>query len=89
MGTVDKFQGREAEVVIISMATSSSEEMPRNIDFLFSKSRLNIAISRVKCLAILVANPELLSTRCKTPEQIAMVNTLCWAWSAFTHPAKG
>ena len=79
VGTVDKFQGQEAEVVIISMATSSGEEMPRNIDFLFSKNRLNVAISRAKCLAILVANPELLSTPCKTPEQIAMVNTLCWA----------
>jgi uncharacterized protein len=78
VGTVDKFQGQEAEVVIISMATSSGEEMPRNIDFLFSKNRLNVAISRAKCLAILIANPELLSTPCKTPEQIAMVNTLCW-----------
>jgi superfamily I DNA and/or RNA helicase len=82
VGTVDKFQGQEAEVVIISMATSNGEEMPRNIDFLFSKNRLNVAISRAKCLAILVANPELLSTPCKTPEQIAMVNTLCWLRSS-------
>jgi uncharacterized protein len=89
VGTVDKFQGQEAEVVIISMATSSGDEMPRNIDFLFSKNRLNVAISRAKCLAILVANPELLSTPCKTPEQIAMVNTLCWAWSEFTCSPKG
>jgi superfamily I DNA and/or RNA helicase len=84
VGTVDKFQGQEAEVVIISMATSSGEEMPRNIDFLFSKNRLNVAISRAKCLAILVANPELLSTPCKTPEQIAMVNTLCWLWADYS-----
>jgi uncharacterized protein len=83
VGTVDKFQGQEAEVVIISMATSSGEEMPRNIDFLFSKNRLNVAISRAKCLAILVANPELLSTPCKTPEQIAMVNTLCWVYQCY------
>jgi uncharacterized protein len=84
VGTVDKFQGQEAEVVIISMATSSGEDIPRNIDFLFSKNRLNVAISRAKCLAIIIANPDLLSTPCKTPEQIALVNTLCWAWSDFS-----
>lgn len=55
VGTVDKFQGQEAEAVIISMATSSGEDLPRNIDFLFSKNRLNVAISRAKCLAILLS----------------------------------
>jgi uncharacterized protein len=78
VGTVDKFQGQEAEAVIISMATSSGEDLPRNIDFLFSKNRLNVAISRAKCLAIVVASPKLLSVSCRTPEQIALVNTLCW-----------
>jgi uncharacterized protein len=84
VGTVDKFQGQEAEVVIISMATSSGDEMPRNIDFLFSKNRLNVAISRAKCLAILIASPALFSVQCRTPEEIALVNTLCWAWSEFS-----
>jgi predicted RecB family nuclease len=79
VGTIDKFQGQEAEAVIISMATSSGEDLPRNIDFLFSKNRLNVAISRAKCLAIVVASPKLLSVSCRTPEQIALVNTLCWA----------
>ena len=78
VGTVDKFQGQEAEAVIISMATSSGEDLPRNIDFLFSKNRLNVAISRAKCLAILVASTKLLAVNCRTPEQIALVNTLCW-----------
>lgn len=77
MGTVDKFQGQEAEVVIVSMATSSGDELPRNIEFLFSKNRLNVALSRAKCLAILVASPDLTAVHCKTPEQIALVNTLC------------
>ena len=86
VGTVDKFQGQEAEVVIISMATSSGDEMPRNTDFLFSKNRLNVAISRAKCLAILNASPALFSVQCRTPEEIALVNTLCWAWSAFSNP---
>ncbi len=83
VGTVDKFQGQEAEVVIISMATSSGDEMPRNIDFLFSKNRLNVAISRAKCLAILVINPNLLSVNCRTPDEIALVNTLCWVWREY------
>lgn len=78
VGTVDKFQGQEAEVVIVSMATSSGEYLPRFIEFLYSKNRLNVAISRAKCLALLVANPALLSIRCSTPEEMALVNTLCW-----------
>ena len=78
VGTVDKFQGQEAEVVIISMATSSGDYLPRFIEFLYSRNRLNVAISRARCLAILVANPALMSIRCTTPEQMALVNTLCW-----------
>lgn len=78
VGTVDKFQGQEAQVVIISMATSSGATMPRDMEFLFSRNRLNVAISRAKSLAVLVASPALLSVRCRTPEQMALVNTLCW-----------
>jgi len=78
VGTVDKFQGQEAEVVIISMATSSGDYLPRLIEFLYSRNRLNVAISRARCLAILVANPALMSIRCTTPEQMSLVNTLCW-----------
>lgn len=78
VGTVDKFQGQEAEAVIISMATSSGEDLPRHIEFLYSKNRLNVAISRARCLVILVANPALMTIRCTTPEQMALVNTLCW-----------
>lgn len=78
IGTVDKFQGQEAQVVIISMATSNADYLPRNIEFLFSKNRLNVALSRAKSLALLVASPELTSIRCKTPEQMTLVNTLCW-----------
>ncbi len=54
VGTVDKFQGQEAEIVLVSMTTSSEEELPRHIEFLYSKNRLNVAISRAKCLAVLV-----------------------------------
>jgi superfamily I DNA and/or RNA helicase len=82
VGTVDKFQGQEAELVIVSMTTSSERDLPRNIEFLYSKNRLNVAISRAKCLAVVVANPELMAVRCQTPEQMALVNTLCWVAEA-------
>jgi superfamily I DNA and/or RNA helicase len=79
VGTVDKFQGQEAQVVFFSMATSSGAELPRNLEFLFSRNRLNVAISRAKCLAVLVCSPELLQIRCRTVEQMRMVNALCRA----------
>lgn len=79
VGTVDKFQGQQAEVVIVSMTTSSNDYMPRFVDFLFSKNRLNVAISRARTLAVVIANPELLRVRCRSAEDMALVNTLCWA----------
>ena len=79
VGTVDKFQGQEAAVSLISMTTSSEADVPRYLEFLFSKNRLNVAISRARCLSVVVANPRLLDTRCRTPAEIALVNTLCWA----------
>lgn len=78
VGTVDKFQGQESQVVIFSMATSSNEDLPRYMGFLYSKNRLNVALSRARCLAILVANPRLLTINCNTVEQMGLVNTLCW-----------
>jgi uncharacterized protein len=77
VGTVDKFQGQEAPVVFFSMATSSGEDLPRNLEFLFSRNRLNVAISRAQSLAVLVASPRLLDIRCRTIEQMQMVNALC------------
>jgi hypothetical protein len=77
IGTVDKFQGQEAPVVLFSMAASSGEDLPRNLDFLFSRNRLNVAISRAQSLAVLVASPRLLEIRCRTIEQMRMVNALC------------
>jgi len=62
----------------VSMATSSGDDLPRYMEFLYSKNRLNVAVSRAQCLAILVANPRLLAINCSTPEQMALVNTLCW-----------
>ena len=78
VGTVDKFQGQEAQVVIVSLATSSGEYLPRFMEFLYSKNRLNVALSRARCLALLVASPKLLAIKCHTVDQIELVNTLCW-----------
>lgn len=78
VGTVDKFQGQEAEVALVSMATSSGEDLPRHLEFLFSKNRLNVAISRARCLAVVVASPDLLSVSCGTVDQMQLVNTMCW-----------
>ncbi|EIJ77001.1 MAG: uncharacterized protein C75L2_00630004 [Leptospirillum sp. Group II 'C75'] len=80
VGTVDKFQGQEAEAVLISMVTSSGEELPRNIEFLYSRNRLNVAISRARCLAVILASPKLLEVRCNSIEQMRLVNTLCRVW---------
>lgn len=77
IGTVDKFQGREAPVVLYSMATSSAEEVPRTLEFLFSRNRLNVAVSRAMCLALVVVSPRLLESRARTVEQMRLINALC------------
>jgi superfamily I DNA and/or RNA helicase len=78
VGTVDKLQGQEAAVVLISMTTSSGEDLPRNIEFLYSRNRLNVAISRARCLSVIFASLRLLEIPCHTIEQMQLVNTLCW-----------
>jgi predicted RecB family nuclease len=77
IGTVDKFQGQEAAAVIYSMATSTPEDAPRGMDFLYDLHRLNVAISRTQALAYLVCSPELLQVLCRTPHQIRLANALC------------
>ena len=76
-GTVDKFQGQEAPVSIYSMATSSPEDAPRGIEFLYSLNRLNVATSRARCLAAVVASPALIRVRARTPRQMRLANALC------------
>jgi uncharacterized protein len=76
-GTVDKFQGQEAPVSLYSMATSSPEDAPRGMEFLYSLNRLNVATSRARCLAVVVANPALIRVRARTPRQMQLANALC------------
>ncbi len=78
VGTIDKFQGQEALIVLISMVSSSAEDMPRNIDFLFSKNRLNVALSRAQCLAIMILNPNLFEVPCGQIKDMKSVNNFCW-----------
>ncbi len=77
VGTVDKFQGQEAPICLISMATSSGDDLPRDIAFLFSVNRLNVAISRAQALSVVFANPKLLDVPCKSIDQMRLVNALC------------
>ena len=77
VGTVDKFQGQEADVVVYSMASSSGEDVPRGLEFLLSRNRLNVAISRARCLAYLVCSPRLLEVNARTIPQMRLANALC------------
>lgn len=74
VGSVDKFQGLEAPIVILSMCTSDPNESPRGLDFLLNKNRLNVAISRAQVLAIIVGSPNLENTSVNNVEQIKLVN---------------
>lgn len=77
VGTVDKFQGQEAPIAIYSMASSSHADAPRGMEFLYSSNRLNVAISRAQCVAILIASPGVFEAECKTPRQMQLANAFC------------
>lgn len=77
VGTVDKFQGQQGAISVYSMASSSAADAPRGMEFLYSLNRLNVATSRARCLTVLVASPELIRVRCRTPRQMRLANALC------------
>ena len=77
VGSIDKFQGQEAPIVILSMCASDAADSPRGIDFLFSKNRLNVAVSRAQALAIIVGNPKLATTRVSNLQQMEQINFFC------------
>ena len=77
VGTVDRFQGQEAAVVLYSMTTSSADEAPRGMEFLYSPNRLNVATSRARCLAVLVGNPAVFTPPFRTPRQMMLANGFC------------
>ncbi len=77
VGTVDKFQGQEAPVTIYSLATSSAEDAPRAMEFLYDLHRLNVAVSRAQALTYLVASPTLLDASGRTPIQMELASAVC------------
>ncbi len=77
VGTVDKFQGQEAPVVVYSMTSSSVDDAPRGMSFLYDPHRFNVATSRARCVCIVVGSPALLEPDCRTPEQMRWANALC------------
>jgi uncharacterized protein len=77
VGTVDKFQGQEAFVVFYSMATSSGNDFPRDLGFLFEQNRFNVAISRARAMSVVVSSPQLLEIQCHTVDQMTLVNLMC------------
>jgi uncharacterized protein len=77
VGTIDKFQGLESPIVIVSLVASSSEDIPRGIEFLYSSNRLNVAISRAQTLCIVVGSSSLLAARCNSVQQMQLVNVFC------------
>jgi uncharacterized protein len=77
IGTVDKFQGQEAPVVIYSVTSTSADDAPRGVSFLYDLHRLNVAVSRAKALAVVLMSPELLDAPVRTPAQLRQVNALC------------
>lgn len=77
VGTVDKFQGQEAPVAILSLTASSGDDAPRGLGFLLSPNRLNVAISRAQCLSIVVGSPGLTSGLANTIEEAEQINRLC------------
>lgn len=77
IGSVDKFQGQEAPIVILSLGTSSAHDAPRGLDFVFNRNRLNVALSRAQSLAIVVGSPELSLSFAGSPWQMSLVNFFC------------
>jgi superfamily I DNA and/or RNA helicase len=90
VGTVDKFQGQQAAVVIYSLTTSAPEDAPRGMEFLYDLNRFNVATSRARCACILVGSARLFSPECRTPRQMELANVLChYAGMSMTASFRG
>lgn len=77
VGTIDKFQGQQAPITIITMATSDSESIPRGKRWLFERNRINVAVSRAQLISIIIFNPNLLQTNCSNIKEMKLLNTFC------------
>src|SRR5690606_22014710 len=77
VGSVDRFQGQEAPVVLISMCASDAQQSARGLQFLFDPRRLNVAVSRAQCLAVVVGEPRLATAACRSVEEMKLVDRMC------------
>jgi uncharacterized protein len=77
VGSVDKFQGQEAPVTVLSFGTSFRETGGRGLTFLLDQNRLNVAVSRAKCLVIVVGDPRIAHSEASSVEEMARINLYC------------
>ena len=78
IGTIDKFQGQEAPIVLISMANSKTRQISqKTVDYIYSRSHLNVSLSLAQCLTVIVTNTDMMNTECSTVEQMKLINTYC------------
>jgi superfamily I DNA and/or RNA helicase len=77
IGTVDKFQGQEAPIVMYSITTSSYLDAPRGMEFLYSLSRLNVATSRARAICVMVGSSAIFEAECRAPRQMQLANAFC------------
>jgi uncharacterized protein len=77
VGSVDKFQGQEADIVILSMCSSFGHYGSRGLEFILDQNRLNVALSRARILAVVVGDPRIASTPCHTIDSMRRVNLYC------------
>lgn len=85
VGTVDRFQGQQAPVVVFSLATSAPADLPRDVSFLFSPNRWNVALSRAQARAVVVGSPDLTRTPARTLDQMVAVSGLCGYVASAAH----
>jgi predicted RecB family nuclease len=84
VGTVDRFQGQEAPVVVATMTSSAAVDLPRGLDFLLSRNRLNVALSRAQAVALLVCSPRLVEADIRTVDQMRLVSGMIGLMNAAT-----
>lgn len=77
VGSVDKFQGQEAPVCILSLCSSYGEYGSRGLAFILDRNRINVALSRAQCLAVVVADPRIASATAGSINEMMLLNVFC------------
>lgn len=77
VGSVDKFQGQEAPVCILSLCSSYGEYGSRGLGFILDRNRINVAITRAQCMAVVVADPRIAGTTASTLAEMMLISLFC------------